>query len=125
MDKGALNGLRGLFAFHVMAYHALTEGRLNGDHNPKIDIYANIDMPLFFLLSGFSLSLAYGKTLWNGSTRHCFGSKTSSTDGVQLENSSSEPKIFDAWSFYKKRMIRILPLYYLGHILMLTVWKLG
>ena len=125
MDKGALNGLRGFFAFHVMAYHALMEGRLNGGHIPRIDIYANIDMPLFFLLSGFSLALAYGKTLWNGSTRYCFGSKTSSMDGAKVNNSGSEPKIFDSWSFYKKRMIRILPLYYLGHILMLTIWKLG
>ena len=123
LDKGALNGLRGFFAFHVMAYHALMEGRLHGDHNPTIYIYANVDMPLFFLLSGFSLALAYGKTLWNGSTSYCFGSKISSKDGADLE--TSDPKIFDSWTFYKKRMIRILPLYYLGHILMLIVWRLG
>ena len=122
IDKGALNGLRGFFAFHVMAYHALMEGNLHGDHNPIIDLYANVDMPLFFLLSGFSLALAYGKTLWNGSTRYCFGNKVSSLDGINSQRSISN--IFDSWGFYKKRMIRILPLYYLGHILMLTMWKL-
>ena len=123
MDKGALNGLRGLFAFHVMAYHACWF--VSGGVKPKVDLYANVDMPLFFLLSGFSLTIAYGKTLWNGSTRCCFGCKTVAKDGVDIENSDEEPKIFDSWSFYRKRLIRILPLYYLGHILVIVCWKFG
>ena len=116
-----MNGLRGLFSFHVMAFHACLY--INGDVTPKLNLNANADMPLFFLLSGFSLTLAYGKTLWNGSTRCCFGCKTGSSDGVDVESPEQRPKIFDSWEFYKKRLIRILPLHYLALILVLIVWK--
>ena len=118
-DKGALNGLRGLFAFHVMAFHACLF--LAGNVEPKVNLYAHIDMPLFFLLSGFSLTLAYGKTKWSGSTRGFFGCMTFSDDGVDRENPQEEPKYFDSWAFYKKRFARILPLQYLGIILVLVV----
>ena len=123
LDKGALNGLRGLFAFHVMTFHACLFA--DGGVHPTVNLLAQVDMPLFFLLSGFSLTLAYGKTLWNGSTRGCFGLKTSTQDGVDTENPDGDPKIFDSWAFYKKRLIRILPLNYLGHVLVLIVWKFG
>ena len=123
MDKGALNGLRGLFAFHVMAFHACIF--MTGGVEPVVNLYAQVDMPLFFLLSGFCLALAYGKTPWNGSTRCCFGCKTTTSDGVDLENPDQEIKIFNSWEFYKKRFIRILPLHYLGHILVIMVWKFG
>ena len=123
VDRGALNGLRGLFSFHVMAFHACHF--MAGDVKPVVNLYAQVDMPLFFLLSGFSLTLAYGKTLWNGSTRCCLGCKTTTSDGVDLENPDEEIKIFNSWEFYKKRFIRILPLHYLGHILVIMVWKFG
>ena len=118
-----MDGLRGLFAFHVMAFHACLF--LKGGENQEVNLYAHIDMPLFFLLSGLSLTLAYGKTKWNGSTRCCFGCRTNSNDGVDIENSQQEPKIFDSWEFYKKRLIRILPLHYMGIVLVLIVWKYG
>ena len=123
LDKGALIGLRGLFAFHVLAYHACLCAA--GDVYPTVNLLAQVDMPLFFLLSGFSLTLSYGKTAWNGSTRGCFGFKISTQDGVDAENPEGKLKIFDSWAFYKKRLIRILPLNYLGHVLVLIVWKLG
>ena len=120
-DKGALTGLRGFFAFHVMVYHALTEFT----HFP-INLYATWDMPLFFLLSGFCLTLAYGKTLWNGSTRCCLGCKSVTSDGVtDLENPAGGKKIFDSWEFYKKRFIRILPLHYLANIAGLIMYQYG
>ena len=122
-DKGALNGLRGLFSFHVTAFHACLF--LAGNVEPKVNLYAHIDMPLFFLLSGFSLTLAYGKTKWNGSSRGCFGCKTNSKDGAEAETPEQELKIFDAWEFYKRRLIRILPIHYLSIILVLIVWKFG
>ena len=122
-DKGALDGLRGLFAFHVMAYHSCVLLKLSG--NQEVNLYGHIDMPLFFLLSGISLALAYGKTKWSGSTRCCFGCKTNSSDGVDVEDPQQEPKIFDSWEFYKKRLVRLLPLHYLGIVLVLIVWKYG
>ena len=106
-----------------MAFHACLF--IAGSVEPKVNLYAHIDMPLFFLLSGFSLALAYGKTKWNGSTRGCFGCKTISTDGVDAEKLDEELKTFDSWEFYKRRLIRILPLHYLGIILVLIVWKFG
>ena len=106
-----------------MAYHACDF--LAGDVKPKVNLYGHIDMPLFFLLSGFSLALSYGKTIWNGSTRWCFGCQTSSSDGIDQENPEQQPKIFDSWEFYKKRFFRILPLHYFGHILVLIGWKFG
>lgn len=123
VDKGALNGLRGLFAFHVLAFHSCL--LLAGSVKPRINLYAHIDMPLFFLLSGFSLTLTYGKIKWNGSSRGCFGCKTHSEDGVDRKNPEQELKIFDAWEFYKRRLIRILPIHYLAIILVLIVWKFG
>lgn len=52
-------------------------------------------MPLFFLLSGFSLTIGYGS------------------------------KIFETWTFYKKRLIRILPVYYFCIILGAILIPLG
>ena len=125
MDQGALNGLRGLFAFHVLAFHAFHFLAGAVEHNKAVNLYAHIDMPLFFLLSGFSLALSYGKTKWNGSTRGCLGCKTHSVDGVDAENSQQEMQIFDSWEFYKRRLIRILPIHYLAILLVLIVWKFG
>ena len=62
LDKGSLNGLRGLFAFHIMAYHACLGIPFVVHVEPVVYLYANVDMPLFFLLSGFSLALGCGKT---------------------------------------------------------------
>lgn len=125
MDKGALNGLRGLIAFHVMTYHAFT--LLIPSYSKFVIVnYANVDMPLFFLLSGFCLTLAYGNRHWNGSIRRYLGCKSTTSDGVRnLENFGGETKIFDSWKFYKKRFIRILPLHYLTTIAALAINQYG
>ena len=124
VDMGALNGLRGIFAFHVMVFHACIF--LGGGTYPKLNLYANVDMPLFFLLSGFSLVLAYGRTTWDRSSLCCISDKTKKASNVShVETLEKSPKIFNAWEFYKKRLIRILPLHYLGTILVLIVWNFG
>ena len=80
----------------------------------------NNNMPLFFLLSGFGLSVRYVKTLWKGSTKRCLGSS-----GVEYSESAGENrKIFDTWEFYKNRLIRILPVHYLGIAAGLMQWSL-
>ena len=121
-DKGSLNGLRGIFSFHVMVFHAC---RVLGTR-PKLNLYGHIDMPIFFLLSGFSLALTYGRTKWDVSSLTC---RNTSTKGVSevayAETPTKQAKIFNAWEFYKKRMIRILPLHYLGIILGLITLKFG
>ena len=121
-DKGSLNGLRGILSFHVMVYHACS---FLGTR-PKLNFYGNIDMPLFFLLSGFSLSLTYGGRKWDVSSLTCRNTNTEGASGVTYaETPSKQSSIFDAWEFYKKRMIRILPLHYLGIILGLITLKFG
>ena len=124
VDKGALNGLRGVFSFHVMVYHACVF--LGNGFHPKLNLYANVDMPLFFLLSGFSLTLAYGRTVWDRSSLGFSNNNQKVISNVtDVENFEGSPKIFNSWEFYKKRLIRILPLHYLGTILVLIVWKFG
>ena len=126
MDKGALTGLRGLFAFHVMAFHAFLFMPQRPPRKLYIFLFANIDMPLFFLLSGFSLSLGYGKMLWDRSTKRCLGCKSATSNGVEYsENAGENREMFDTWKFYKKRLIRILPLHYLGIVAGLIEWRLG
>ena len=88
---------------------------------PIAELFTPIDMPMFFLLSGFSLSVAYGKTMWNGATRCSLGCKKEILDNDgNLEDQKEKPNLFDSWGFYKKRLIRILPLHYLGNVAILT-----
>ena len=124
MDKGALNGLRGFFALHVMLFHACRRMPIPDVNRVRLDLFAEVDMPLFFILSGFTLTIAYGKTSWSGSTRCCFVWKSTSSDGVN-ELEEGETKVFDSWEFYIKRMIRILPIYYVCLIADVVVWTFG
>ena len=64
-DGAALTGLRGLASLHVAVFHILLASPCG------LYIFATLQMPLFFLLSGFSLALAYGRTEWSGNTSCC------------------------------------------------------
>jgi len=75
MDE-AVNGLRGIAAFHVMLFHYTWIVY-------QVSVYGMMEVPVFYLLSGFSLALAYGN------------------------------KKLDLLSFYYKRLVRVLPLYWL------------
>jgi hypothetical protein len=55
VDLSALNGLRGLVAVHIMTHHALLFSDL------RINIQGSVSMPIFFLLSGFTLAVVYRK----------------------------------------------------------------
>ena len=85
MDEGALSGLRGILAFHIMVTHVIIRFFVGG--NLFVYIYGAIDMPFFFLLSGFCLALNYGKTHWDRSTLSYSEVKTASSYGIKdLEN---------------------------------------
>ena len=104
-----------MLAYHVLAFHAFVRLVPNSTKY-RINLFANIDMSFFFLLSGFTLTIAYGKTRWDGSTK-VIGSESSIMQDVDIESIEMKPKdTFDSWKFYKKRLIKILPVYYLGHI---------
>ena len=79
-------------------------------------------MPLFFLLSGFCLTLGYGKTQYDGIR---FFDKTSKTPSDNVET-NSKPKIeFDFKKFLIGRFTRILPIYWLTFLINLPLIFLG
>ena len=60
-------------------------------------------MPVFFLLSGFCMTLGYGKKNYSGST-------------ICKKQTGFNEEIFDSIAFYIGRFTRILPVYYFGLI---------
>ena len=107
IEKEALDGLRGILSLHIMVFHA--QPRLFVSSQP-LNIYAAVDMPIFFLLSGFSLAVSYGMK-----------SLVLDESGRSIESKEG----FDYWQFYKNRCIRILPLHYLGLAIGFICWKFG
>ena len=116
MDKYALNGLRGLLSFWVMSHHAWSlSPHATATNKGVIFLYGGAAMPFFFLLSGFSLTLKYGAVKWN----------TCSADvgDVNENNYNKTQRRFDYWTFYRNRLIRIFPVYFIGIVLSLILWK--
>ena len=64
-------------------------------------------MPLFFILSGFCLTLGYGKKKYSKVCGSCCNSNQSGS------NPDSNENIFDSATFYFGRLTRILPIYYI------------
>ena len=112
----ALNGLRGLAAFHIMIFHYISESEELAAAAVEVNLNGSLQMPLFFLLSGFSLALAYGKTEWNVKCCCCCG---------QNQEEEKELPSFKSWDFYRNRFARIGPLYYLTSLLAYPLWLLG
>ena len=124
LDKGALNGLRGLLAFLVMSHHAWCSNPQLTSTRYVIFLYGGFAVPGFFLLSGFSLALAYGGTKWNGSMIRRLGYQTSSSDAIEDAISPRKRRrLFDNYKFYKKRLIRIVPVHFLALSLSLILWS--
>ncbi len=80
-------------------------------------------MPLFFLLSGFCLTIGYGKTpLYSGLglCLPCGGSNEAAA-----EDEKNKPPKFATWRFFRNRFSRILPVYYTCMILATPLIFLG
>ena len=107
LDKGALNGLRGFLSLHIMLFHALPRPVPS---YPPLNLYATLDMPFFFLLSGFSLAISNGN--------QCEKLKNQTRPSVNFQS-------FNYRKFYKNRCIRILPLHYLALVAGFICWKSG
>ena len=122
LDNGALNGLLGLFAFHVMLHHSWA----NSPQPPgyATHLYGDVVMPLYFMLCGFNVTLAYGKIRWNNTTVNRMGHHTSSSGGAEpLPFPRRERRTFPTLSFYRKRFIKIFPVHVLGIVLSLILWN--
>ena len=109
MDQRALNGLRGFLACHVFCYHTFLRIKLR---NKGINLYGNLALPPFYLISGFCLMLAYGSRLWRVPRPCNLGPKTTASN-KDLEIADDVKEIFDSRSFYKRRLLRLMPVHYL------------
>ena len=109
LDHGALNGLRGLFSLHIALDHIISNTCEKSI--PSTNLYGNVHMPFFYLLSGFSLTLAYGGTLWK---EVCVVRKITTSFTNSMEISNKIPNAFALKTFYWNRITRVLPLYYLA-----------
>lgn len=72
-------------------------------------------MPLFFILSGFSLAIMYGSRPW--AENKCCGKNSSPPPNPEsLEEAQStecQPPAFNSWRFYRNRFARTMPVYYI------------
>eukprot|EP00455_Lapot_gusevi_P019571 TRINITY_DN2090_c0_g1_i1.p1 TRINITY_DN2090_c0_g1~~TRINITY_DN2090_c0_g1_i1.p1 ORF type:complete len:467 (+),score=112.92 TRINITY_DN2090_c0_g1_i1:96-1496(+) len=99
VNMTAHNGLRGAAAMWVMLFHLILYSSL------ALDFQGSSLMPLFFLLSGFSLAVVYGARTVKLPTP-CFASLQSPNQQEQ------ELPAFNSHRFYVNRFVRVLPLYY-------------
>ena len=84
-------------------------------------------MPLFFLLSGFSLALSYGKKTYAGYSTCCCG-PFQCMDPINCRGcrkAQNGQEIFDSAKYYFNRVTRILPGYWLTLILAIPLIPLG
>ena len=91
-----------------------------------MNLMLQVHMPLFFLLSGFCMTLGYGKKKYTSSTL-CCGNCTCITgcDCKPCRKSSEEGQIFNSANFYLGRMTRIMPVYYFCYFAALPLIYLG
>ena len=84
-----LDGLRGVAALMVVAYHML-EILGNGDHTAQLLNHGYLAVDFFFALSGFVIGYAYDDRWGNGLT---------------------------TWEFFKRRLVRLHPMVIFGTLL--------
>ena len=84
-----LDGLRGVAALMVVAYHML-EILGNGDHTAQLLNHGYLAVDFFFVLSGFVIGYAYDDRWGNGLT---------------------------TWEFFKRRLVRLHPMVIFGTLL--------
>ena len=109
---------RGLASVHVMLYHYFYHSNnlvylLPGkDGESQLYSYVNLqgglEMPLFFLLSGFSLALGYGSKQWSSK--------------LPCQRRQGEDIQFTYGSYFRNRFARIAPIYYLSQLMFIPAF---
>ena len=120
-DNGALNGLKGWFAFHIMMHNIWISNPQLESPNSAINLYGGVSMPIILLLAGFCHTLSYGRVKWSS-----FNNLNEINSIGDFESSPIQRKprrIFDAISFYRKRLFKTFPVHWLGIFLSLILWK--
>ena len=102
----AHTGMRGLLALWIVVFHCLY-------YSLGWSLHGSALMPLFFLLSGYSLAITYGKTEYK--------SRSLDDDKERRKQRSK----FDFRSFYQNRFARIAPIYYVATLIALPLSIFG
>lgn len=121
----AYGGLRGVAAVWVCVFHLTLESSL------RWDIQGNSIMPLFFILSGFTLTAIHGRKPFKMKHRANIilnlgcgqPSLKDLTNGTTILNDSLP--LFDTYRFYRNRLARVMPLYYSSMLLALPCTVAG
>lgn len=104
VNLDAHEGLRGAAAIWIMVFHCFRAYRA-----ADIDFQGSSLMPLFFLLTGFTLAIVYNKI-------------SPSADEIAC---SSTGKRLTFWSFVSNRFVRVAPVYYLMSAVAIPMWLKG
>lgn len=102
----AHTGMRGLLAIWIVIFHCLL-------YSVGWNLQGSALMPLFFLLSGYSLAIGYGRA---------------NDSSPRKDNAPKWPipgSRFDFKSFYQNRFARIIPVYYVGLLMALPLCIFG
>lgn len=102
----AHTGMRGLLALWIVIFHSLF-------YSVGWNLHGSALMPLFFLLSGYSLAIGYGKNKYK-----------SRLEDDDHDRRDQRPR-FDFKSFYRNRFARITPVYYVGILIALPLCIFG
>lgn len=103
VDMSTHIGLRGLLVILIVHFHMFHYGEL------KWDAGGSAHMSFFFLLSGFTLAVIYGKTTWDPMPC-CVELRT---DREVHTPEGEVLNLMNARSFYQNRFARLIPTYYL------------
>ena len=78
--------------------------------NLHVNVIGSFEMPVFFLLSGYSLALTYGRTKYESNTRSCCTSP--------IEGGEDKRVLFKTFNFYRNRFARTMPVYYISNFVL-------
>merc|ERR1712226_32197 len=123
-DSKALNGLRGFASLHLVLHHAFWF--CNSHPLNRWVMYGQVHMPLFFLLSGFCLTLGYGRSRYTRASVCC--GKLRCIDACNCcrpIKDQQEASIFDTPKFLFNRLSRILPVFYICFIMAIVLTPTG
>jgi hypothetical protein len=83
-------------------------------------------VPLFFLLSGLSLSVVYGERTWpNGQSPCCGEAQIAGGGDPEAPSSKTQARPPNYYAFLQNRLARIMPVYYACTLLALPVFLAG
>lgn len=124
IDMTAHIGMRGVASIYIVIFHSILYSPLG------LDWQGSSLMPLFFILSGFSLAVTYGAKPWLpvtifpqcGPIRSIVDTdKTKAVEeGADAIKTVAQP--FNNMRFWQNRVARCMPVYYLCALVALPLW---